>query len=267
LKARGWEIEELPVNRDGVVAPEDLSARLDVHTKLVAVMAANNETGAIQPVAELAAICQDSGVIFLSDHAQAAGKITFPFRDRLPDLLTISAHKLYGPMGIGALVAAPGLPLRAIIYGGHQERGLRPGTVPLALAVGFGRAAVIASEELQEEAKRLRTLSEKFWKGMLEMCPETSLVSPNMARLPGTLNFRIPGVAAEDLLLAMPRLHLASGAACASGRQEPSHVLAAQGLSPQKGAEAIRLGLGRFTSEQEIEESLEIFRSALSNFR
>ena len=242
--SRGCDLDLLPVSEEGLVEPAALAARLRPETRLVSVMAANNEIGAIQPIEEVAALCRDAGVAFHCDAAQAAGKVPLGFCPDGPDLVSLTAHKIHGPMGIGALLVRPGLELQPLLHGGGQERGLRPGTVPAALAVGFGAAARIALEEREAEAERLGALRDSLLAGLREALPGLRVLGGLERRLPGNLSVAVPGLPAEDWMLACPDLALSSGAACASGRQETSPVLLALGLSAEKANEAIRIGLG-----------------------
>ncbi len=267
LAKRGWRVEEIPVGPEGFVAPNDVAAALCADTRLVTVMAANNETGTLQPVSEIAAICRGADVPYLSDCAQAAGKITLSPFEKGPTMISLSAHKFYGPMGIGALVLSPEIALQPVTFGGGQERGLRPGTIPLPLAVGFGLAAEIAAAERVEEAQRLAGLAMRLRDGLQEIYPEMVLNGDWHARLPGTLNVRFPSIEAEELLLALPNLQLSTGSACGSGRTEPSYVLRSLGLLAEEIAQSIRIGLGRTTTEEDIETALRDFATALEKLR
>ncbi len=267
LSDQGVALDLLPVDSGGLVDPAGLKALLRPETRLVSVMVANNEIGSLQPVAELAAVCRAAGVLFHCDAAQAAGKVPVDFTALGCDLMSLSAHKLYGPMGIGALAIRPGVQLRPLFFGGAQERGLRPGTLPAPLAVGFGEAAQIALEELADEPARLTVLRERLLAGLQAALPDLVLHGSLARRLPGNLNVALPGLAAEDWILACPGLALSSGAACASGKQEPSPVLSALGLDPAQAAGAVRIGLGRFTDDADVERALAILVKGASQAR
>ena len=267
LETQGTAVTVLPVDCDGLIEPGVVAEAIREDTRLVSIMLANNEIGTIQPIQEIAEICRARGVPLHSDVAQAAGKLSIDVQDFGVDLMTISAHKLHGPMGIGALYLRGGTTLEPILFGGAQERGLRPGTVPAPLAVGFGAAAELAVSELTAEAEQVRDLRERLWTGLRERIPEIIANGTLDQRLPGNLNLRCPGIDAEDWLLASPDLALSSGAACASGSQEPSHVLRAIGLSPEDIRASIRIGIGRFTTRAEIERTIDLLVVGLAQVR
>jgi cysteine desulfurase len=265
LRRRGWEVEEIPVSPAGLVDPSEIARRIQPATRLVSVMAANNEIGTRQPLTEIGALCRSRGAVLHSDAAQAAGKVPLDVGETGCGLMSLSAHKLYGPAGIGALFIAPGVTLAPVLHGGAQERGLRPGTVPVMLAVGFATAAEIAQREMAEEAQRLEAYRGRLLQGLRRVCPSLVVNGTLEARLPGNLNLRFPGLPAEDLLAAAPDLMLSSGSACASGRQEPSSVLRALGLTAEEAAASIRISLGRFTTEAEIDVALERLTAAIAS--
>lgn len=257
LLAQGCEVTVLPVGRDGLIDPEAFAAAIRPDTALASIMLANNEIGTLQPLAELGVLCRARGVTLHSDGAQAAGKLPLDLAALPLDLMSLSAHKMYGPMGIGALYLRPGTALAPRLFGGEQERGLRPGTVPLPLAVGFGAAAELAMAELPAEMPRVAALRDRLLAGLRKQLPDLRVNGTLAQRLAGNLNLRCPGLNAEDWLLACPDLALSTGSACASGDQTPSQVLAAIGLTPQEITESIRIGIGRFTAEAEIEAAIE----------
>ena len=267
LGTRGWRVEEVPVRPDGLVDPSEVERRIGPATRLVSVMAANNEIGTLQPLTEIAAICRSRGALFHSDAAQCAGKLPLEVGEIGCDLMSISAHKFHGPTGIGALFIAPGVLLAPIVHGGAQERGLRAGSVPVVLAVGFAAAAEIAQRELEREARRLAEYRDRFLQGLRRADPGLVVNGTLEARLPGNLNVCLPGLQAEALLAEVPGLILSTGAACASGRQEPSPVLRALGLSPEDIAASLRIGLGRFTTAAEVEFAVARLTSAIARLK
>lgn len=254
LAKEGFRVTLLPVARDGLLDPERLRAALDPDTILVSVMHANNEIGTVQPVAELAAIAREHGVAFHCDAAQSVGKLPTDVRALGVDLLSFTAHKLYGPKGLGALWLRRGGPrLQPIVYGGGHERGLRSGTLPVPLCVGFGRACELAGVLREAEAERLARLSERLWKRLSSELEGIELNGAAAPRLPGNLNVSFRGVEGESLLAALPDLALSTGSACTSALREPSHVLRALGVGEERALSALRFGLGRSTGEAEID--------------
>ena len=252
----------LPVGPDGQVDPDDLRRALRPETRLVSVMAANNEIGVLQPLAEIGTLCRAAGALFHCDAAQAFGKV--PIDLAAVDLLSVSAHKMHGPMGIGALYVRRGVRLRPLIRGGGQERGLRAGTLPTPLCVGFGEACRIAAAERTAEAERVARLRDRLLDGLRALAPGLRVNGSLARRLPGNLNVALPGVDAEALLFDLPGLALSTGSACATGQSGPSHVLRAIGLPDELAHGSLRFGLGRFTGEAEIDRALAMIGAALS---
>jgi cysteine desulfurase len=254
-RLHGTEVTYLPVGGDGRVDPASLAAAITPATVLVSVMAANSETGVLQPVRELAAAAHDHGVLFHTDAAQAAGKIPIDVHELGVDLLTIAGHKLYAPKGIGALYVRAGVPLEPLVYGGGQERGLRAGTENVALTVALGEAARLAAAELASGGpQRLRELRNLLHRRLDEQLP--GLVSLNghpQLRLPGTLNVSITGVPGGQVLAATPGVAAATGSACHAGSTEPSPVLLAMGHGKDRASSALRLALGRWTTREQAE--------------
>jgi cysteine desulfurase len=230
-------------------------------------MTANHEIGVLQPLAEIAGLCRERNIRLHTDAAQAAGIIQLEVAALGVDLLSLSAHKLYGPKGIGALYVRRGLRLAPLLAGGGQERGLRPGTLPTPLCVGFGKACALAQDELAADAARVRILRNRLYDGLRRALPEVRLNGAAEPRLPSNLNVCLPGVDAEDLLAELPELALATGAACASATQEPSPVLRALGLPDEAIAGSIRIGLGRTTTAAEIGFALERLVDAARGLR
>ena len=255
LEREGFAVTYLPVEPNGLVALDKLAAALTERTLLVSVMAAHNEIGVIQPLAEIGALCRAKGVLFHSDAAQAAGKIPFDVEAMHIDLLSISGHKVYGPKGVGALYVRrrPRVRLLPLIDGGGQERGLRSGTLPTPLCVGLGHAAMIAASEMTGEAARLRGLRDRLYQGLARRVPELSLNGDPERRLAGNLNLTFPGIEAPALIEACPTIAISTGSACTSATVEPSYVLRALGLPDTLANSAIRIGLGRFNTAAEAD--------------
>jgi len=265
LARHGFALTELPVGPDGLVDPQQLAAALRPDTLLVSVMAANNEIGVLQPLAALAALCRDHGIPFHSDAAQAIGHIPLEVGATGIDLLSVSAHKLYGPKGIGVLVVKPGLKLAPQLQGGGQEGGLRAGTLPVPLIVGMAAALELALRDQPQRAARLAALRDQLWLG-LEALGGVRRNGAAMPRLPHNLNVQVDGVEGAALQrLLRQRLAVSSGSACSSGA--PSHVLQALGLSRQQAAASIRFGLGRHTSAAEINAAIEAVTAAVTQLR
>lgn len=270
LAGRGYEVVTIPVSPQGLIDLDALGAAIDSRTALVSVMAVNNEIGTVQPMQEIAALCRAAGTLFHSDCAQGIAALEVDVSRWGVDLLSLSAHKAYGPKGIGALyVCREARPrLRPIMYGGGQEEGLRPGTLPTALCVGFGAACTILKQERETENQRIGGLRDRLLEGLKLLTPSFCVNGTMAGRHPGNLNLRFPGAEAEMVLgAARPALAAATSAACTSGTPEPSHVLRALGLSADAAHESIRLSIGRFTTEQEVDEAAHILASAVEQVR
>lgn len=261
LAKRGVRVQVLSVDEHGLVDPGRLAAAVGKDTVLVSVMAANSEIGAVPPLAEIGKVCAERGVLFHCDAAQAVGKMPLDVEALGIDLLSFSAHKVYGPKGVGALYlrrrARAGVRrprLAPLLFGGGQERGLRPGTLPAPLIVGFARAVALALENLEEERARIAALRDSFWSLLEQQVGGVRLNGPPFGgeRLPGNLNLSIEGVRAEALLPRLEDLALSTGSACASASPAPSHVLTACGFDDARIQGALRFGLGRFTDEAEL---------------
>jgi cysteine desulfurase len=260
LTKEGFEIVTVPVNRAGLVELEALSAVIDEQVALVSVMMVNNEIGTVQPVSEISALCADAGVVFHTDAAQALNLLSIDVGAIGADLLSLSAHKAYGPKGMGALYVRRGLPVRPepIIHGGGQEGGLRSGTLPTPLCVGFGEACRIIADEQAAEAARILTLRDRLLAKLRLLIPTMALNGDESHRHPGNLNLTFPSVDASILLQNLhPNVAASAGSACTSGQPEPSHVLRAIGLTRDEADRSIRLGIGRFTTESEIDQVAE----------
>ncbi|HEX5724600.1 MAG TPA: cysteine desulfurase family protein [Longimicrobiaceae bacterium] len=267
--AEGSPLVVLPVDGSGVVRLDALEAALRETPAVVSVMWASNEVGTLQPVDEVARRCAAAGVAFHSDAVQALGKV--PVRvDRVPvDLLSFSAHKLGGPKGIGLLYVRRGTRLAPLLFGGGQERGLRPGTEDVAGAVGFAAAAEAAEAEREAEAARLGALRDRLEAGLRARVPELVVNAAEAARLPNVSNVSVPGADPEALLasLDLEGIAASSGSACSSGAVEPSHVLTAMGLAPEVAGPSVRFSLGRGTTEAEIARVLEVFPGVVERLR
>ncbi len=264
LAREGFEVTYLPVEPDGLVDLGKLAAALTERTLLVSVMAAHNEIGVIQPLAEIGALCHKKGVLFHSDAAQAVGKVPLDVEAMRIDLLSISGHKVYGPKGVGALYVRrrPRVRLLPLIDGGGQERGLRSGTLPTPLCVGLGRAAAIAGAEMAEEAARLHQLRDRLYQGLVRRVPGLGLNGDAERRLAGNLNLSFPGIEAPALIEACPAIAISTGSACTSATVEPSYVLRALGLPDAVANTAIRIGLGRFNTAAEVDFAVDALAAA-----
>jgi cysteine desulfurase len=269
LEREGFAVTYLDVGESGLVDLDRLKVALTERTLLVSIMAAHNEIGVIQPLAEIGAVCRARGVLFHTDAAQATGKIPLDVEAMKIDLMSLSGHKLYGPKGVGALYVRrrPRVRLEPLIDGGGQERGIRSGTLPTPLCVGFGKACVIAGEEMKSEAARLLQLREHLRKSLARKVPGLQVNGDLAHRLPGSLNVSIPGTTAPELIEACPSLAISTGSACTSAVVEPSYVLRAIGLSDDRANASIRLGLGRFTAETDIDFAADAIAAAATRLR
>jgi cysteine desulfurase len=226
---------------------------------VVSIMAVNNEIGVIQPLAEIGKICREKGAFFHTDAAQAAGKIPLDVEAMNIDLMSISGHKIYGPKGIGALYVRrkPRVRLAAMIHGGGQERGFRSGTLPTPLCVGLGEAAELCMKEMGSEAERLTKLRDRMLKGLNAKLPEIYVNGDLEQRIPGNLNISFAHVEGESLMMGIKNLSVSSGSACTSASLEPSYVLRALGVEEEMAHTSLRIGLGRFTTEHEVDTAVE----------
>jgi cysteine desulfurase len=256
LEKQGFRVTVLPVDSGGLVSPEQVRAALRDDTILVSIMAANNEIGVLQPIGEIGAICRERGVLFHSDAVQAAGKIPLDVKTLPVDLLSISAHKMYGPKGAGALYVRRGgrrIPLAAQMDGGGHERGRRSGTLNVPGIVGLGAACSLAQQAMTEEGERLRGLRDRLKARLEAALPDVAVNGAMEPRLPGNLNMLFHGVEGEALMMALHDVAVSSGSACTSDAIEASHVLRAIGRSDDEAHSSIRFGLGRFTTGEEID--------------
>ncbi|HXH68018.1 MAG TPA: cysteine desulfurase family protein [Candidatus Limnocylindrales bacterium] len=269
LEKQGVAVTYLPVDREGLINLEDLRRALRPETVLISVMHANNEIGVIQPLEEIGRIATEADVYFHTDAVQSSGKVRVDVNALQLDLLSISGHKFYAPKGIGALFIKSGTRLRQLLYGGHHQRGFRPGTENVAGIVGLGKAAELARLSLDKDAARLSHLRDTLEQGILARVPDSRVHSGNAPRTPNTANILFTGLEGEALVIALDLKGLAcsTGAACSSGAVEPSHVLTAIGLPASDARASIRFSLGRHTTESEIAAALEIIPTAVLQLR
>jgi cysteine desulfurase len=270
LARQGCEITIVPCDDCGRISADAVASALTDRTVLVSIMAANNEVGTINPIAEIGRLCHERGIVFHTDAAQAVGKIPLDVHSAGVDLLSLSAHKIYGPKGIGALYVRrrdPQVRLEPLVDGGGHERGLRSGTVAVPLVVGLGLAVEIAGRERPEEAIRVLELRDRLHEGIARLIPAIRLNGPPGGRLPGNLNLSFADVDGEALMMAMRDVAVSSGSACSSASPEPSHVLLAMGLSEDMARASLRFGVGRFTTAEEIDFAVEAVAAGVARLR
>ena len=259
LEREGFTVTYLPVRRNGLIDLGELSRAFTERTALVSIMAVNNEIGVIQPIAEIGALCREHGAFFHTDAAQAIGRIDVDVNEMGIDLMSLTAHKVYGPKGIGALYVRrrPRVRLTPLFDGGGQERGFRSGTLPAPLCVGFGEACRLARLEMADEAKRIGALRDRLYDGITTRLAGVALNGDAMTRIPGNLNLSFGHVDAEALMASLKAVAVSSGSACTSASLEPSFVLKALGVEDRLAHASIRFSLGRFTTEAEIDFVIE----------
>jgi cysteine desulfurase len=258
LEREGYEIARLPVGSDGLVDLDVLQDALRTATRLVSIMLANGEIGVLQPIAEIASIVHAAGALLHTDASQAAGKIPVNVQGLGVDLMSLTAHKMYGPKGIGALFIRSNVgPIEPILHGGGQEDGRRSGTLNVPAIVGFGAAAEIAMTEVEDDGARVGTLRDRLLSGLLEAIPDVRINGSMTARLPHNLHVSVPGVDARMLGQVIDDLAVSTGSACASGEGAPSYVLSALGLPDDLARASIRFGLGRWTTTATIDHAVE----------
>ncbi len=268
LAQRGFEVTWLDPDPDGRLGLDKLQSALRDDTQLVSVMHVNNETGIVQDIAGIGELCRERGVLYHVDAAQSCGKLPIDL-DALPvDLMSMTAHKFYGPKGIGALYIADrkGVHVDPMLFGGGQQRRLRPGTLPTQQIVGLGETAAIATQRMAQDLEHLRTLRDRFWAGIQDL-PGLIVNGSLEHGFPGILNVSAAGVEGESLLLALEPLCVATGSACNSKSQEPSYVLRALGLSDELAQAAIRFSFGRPTTEAEVDTAIALYRGAVTRLR
>jgi cysteine desulfurase len=256
LEKKGYEVTYLPVDTFGRVDPESVRAAITPKTILVSIMTAHNEIGTINPIPEIGKICKEKGVLFHTDAVQAIGKIPVSVEEWKVDILSLTAHKIYGPKGVGALYVRrrnPRVRLSPLIYGGGHERGMRSGTLNVPGIIGFGKAAELAKNNLTSEPQRLKKLRDKLWNGLQEELDQVYLNGHPEYRLPNNLNVSFAFVEGESLMMGMKEIAVSSGSACTSASLEPSYVLKNIGVGEDLAHTSIRFGLGRFTTEEEVD--------------
>jgi cysteine desulfurase len=269
LAKRGMDVTFLPIGRSGVIDPRDVRMAIRPTTVFITVMHANNEIGTLQPLEEIGRIAADADVWFHTDAVQSAGKIPVDVNRLGVDLLSLSAHKIYGPKGVGALYVRKGTHLEPVLYGGHHERDRRPGTENVPGIVGLGRAAEIAREKLSSDGERVSRLRDRFENGVLAAVADARVNGAGAPRVPNTSNIMFPGVASESLLIALDLKGLAcsSGSACSSGAVTPSHVLTAVGLCAAEARSSLRFSLGRHTTDSDVDFALSVLPGEVARLR
>ncbi|MEE0203789.1 MAG: cysteine desulfurase family protein [Oscillospiraceae bacterium] len=268
LESEGFSVTLLTPPESGIIFPGQVAEALREDTALVSVMFANNEIGTIQPIAEIGRLCRDRGVLFHTDAVQAAGHLPIDVQAQNIDFLSLSAHKFYGPKGVGLLYTRAGIPLTPVIAGGGQERGKRGGTENVPGIAAMAAALQESCGILEQESRRLSALRDRLIAGLLTV-PQTVLNGDPIQRLPGNVNVSFPGIAGESLLLLLDEAGIcaSSGSACASGSLEPSHVLLAIGRSPQLASASLRLTLGRGTTDEDVDTLLAVIPAAVDRLR
>jgi cysteine desulfurase len=269
LEGRGFRVTYLPVDKYGLVEPDDVRRAITDKTILISVMHASNEVGTIEPITEIGRITKEAGVYFHTDAVQTAGHVPVDVNKLGVDLLSMSAHKLYGPKGIGALYIRKGTKLVPFMHGGGQERKRRASTENVAGIVGFGKAVELAQQEMSQEAERLTYLRDKLAAGLLERIDHARLNGHPLMRLPNNVNISVDYVEGESMLLNLDLegICASTGSACSSSSLEPSHVLLAMGLSPEQAHGSLRFSLGRWTTKDEIERVLEVLPPIVAKLR
>ena len=269
LEKRGFLVTYLPVDEYGLVDPDDVKKAITDKTILISVMHANNEVGTMQPIAEIGKIAKEAGIYFHTDAVQTAGHIPVDVNELGVDLLSMSAHKLYGPKGVGALYIRKGTKLVPFMHGGEQERRRRASTENVPGIVGFGRAAELAKQEMTEEAELLTHLRDQLINGLLERIDHTRLNGHPVMRLPNNVNISVDFVEGESMLLNLDLegICASTGSACSSASLEPSHVLLAMGLSHEQAHGSLRFSLGKWTTEDEIERVLDVLPRIVAKLR
>ncbi len=268
LEREGFDVTYLEPNEEGLTTPEMIAAAMREDTSVVSVMHANNEIGVVNDIAGIGEVCRERGVIYHVDAAQSTGKLPLDMETMKVDLLSISAHKMYGPKGIGALYVRrkPRVRIEAQMHGGGHERGMRSGTLATHQIVGLGEAARIANEEMQAEGDRLKGLRQRFWDAINDI-PEVHMNGSRDHRLPGALNASFAFVEGESLLMSLKDLAISSGSACTSASLEPSYVLRALGLNDELAHSSLRFSFGRFTTEEDVDQAAQSVRHAVDKLR
>jgi len=269
LEKRGFRVTYLPVDEYGLVNPDDISKAITEKTILISVMLANNEVGTIEPIAEIAKIAKEAGVYFHTDAVQAVGHIPVNVAELGVDLLSMSAHKFYGPKGVGALYIRKGTKLTNFIHGGDQERKRRASTENVPGIIGFAKAAELTQQGMNEETKRLTCLRDRLVKGLLERIDHTRLNGHPLMRLPNNINLSFAFVEGESMLLNLDLegICASTGSACTSSSLEPSHILLAMGISHEQAHGSLRFSLGKWTTEEDVERVLDVLPNIITKLR
>jgi cysteine desulfurase len=267
LAAEGFDVTVLPVDQEGLAEPEAVRRALTRDTILISIMHANNETGAIQPVAEIGAIAKEAGVLFHTDAAQSIGKIPVRVNDLNVDFLTVAGHKVYAPKGVGALYVREGSPLVPLLHGASQEGGRRAGTENVPYLAGLGEACRLAGERLGQDMENYRNLRDLLHERLQAGFPSLVLNGPEGARLPNTLNVSFPGLSGRAILAGAPEVAASLGAACHGDTEEPSPVLTAMGLPRDLALAAVRLSVGRLTTSAEVEQAAELILGVVGRLK
>lgn len=269
LEKQGFEITYLPVDENGFVSPAKVESEIRDDTILVSLMMANNEIGTIEPIQEIGKLLKNEDIYFHTDAVQCLGKTPVDVRELNVDLLSLSSHKIYGPKGVGALFVKDGVELTSLIHGGDQENGRRSGTENLPGIVGFGKACELANKNLEEESEKLRRLGAKLIKRVLNSVEDVRLNGPKANRLPGNANFSFKYIEGESLIMKLDGEGIAcsSGSACTSESLEPSHVLLAIGLPKKIAHGSLRIGLGRFNTEEDVAKIVSVLPKVVEELR
>lgn len=270
LEKKGIKVTFLPVDKAGMVSPEDVRNAITDQTILISIMMANNEIGTINPVAAIGKVAKEKGVLFHCDATQGVGKIPVNVQEMGIDLMSFTAHKIYGPKGVGALYVrrkAPRVRLEAMMYGGGHERGMRSGTLPVPLIVGFGKACELCEQEMSTESVRMAKMRDRLQEGIMKSMDEVYLNGHPTERLPNNLNISFAYVEGEALLMGVKEIALSSGSACTSATLEPSYVLRALGVGSDLAHSSIRFGLGRFNTDEEVEYTIDRMIKAVNHLR
>ena len=269
LEKQGYSVTYLPVDQDGLVTAEQVAAAIRPDTILVSIMFANNEVGTIMPIQEIGAVCKEKGVLFHTDAVQAVGHIPVDVQAMHIDMLSLSAHKFHGPMGVGALYCRKGIRLPSYIMGGAQERGRRAGTENVAGIVGLGAAIQLATEQLEENRAKMTALRDRLMTGIQARISEVNLNGHPTNRLPNNVNFSFKYIEGESILLMLDMNGIAasSGSACTSGSLDPSHVLLALGLPHEIAHGSVRLTLGDETTEEDIDYTIDVLEKTVARLR
>ncbi len=269
LSEKGFKVTYLPVNKDGLININELESAITDKTLIVSIMGVHNEIGVIQPLKKIGEICKKHDVFFHTDCAQAVGKIPIDVNDMNIDLLSISGHKIYAPKGIGALYVRrkPRVRISAMMSGGGQERGMRSGTLSPALCVGLGEACRICNLEMQEESNRINDLKNLLVDGIKNECSDIFINGSEKHRVPGNVNLSFAYVEGESLMMGIKNLAVSSGSACTSASLEPSYVLKALGVSEELAHTSLRIGIGRFTTEHDVKQAVDVIVDEVKRLR